>query len=165
VSAPTFVNGGRIEGAGQVIAPAIVNAGRIAPGSSPGLLTIDSDLQMETTSALEIEIDGALAGDFDVLAIKGDASLGGELSVARLAGYTPALGDSFTVMTMAGVRSGEFATTTFHDFGAGVRFSVLYNEHDVTLGVIAVPEPGTWVMLLAGLGLVVVVAGKRGQAR
>jgi hypothetical protein len=95
-----------------------------------------------------------------VLAIKGDASLGGELSVTRLAGYTPALGDSFIVMTMAGARSGEFATTTFRDFGAGVRFSVLYHEHDVTLGVVAVPEPGTWVMLLTGLGLVVAAAAR-----
>jgi hypothetical protein len=159
VTAPTFVNGGRIEGAGQVIAPGIVNAGSIAPGNSPGLLTIDSDLQLDPTSVLEIEIGGISAGDFDVLAVKGDASLGGELSVTRLAGYTPALGDSFIVMTMDGVRSGEFATRTFHDFG-GARFSVLYNEHDVTLGVIAVPEPETWVMLLAGLGLVLAAVKK-----
>jgi hypothetical protein len=103
-------------------------------------------------------------GDFDLLAITGDASLGGELSVARLAGYTPALGDSFVVMTFTGSGSGEFAVESFHGFGTGVVLSVLYNDHNVTLGVTAVPEPTTWVMILAGLGLVIGVAQRRRRA-
>jgi len=36
-------------------------------------------------------------------------------------------------------------------FGQGVLFDVIYNPKDVTLNVVAIPEPETWVMLLAGL--------------
>jgi hypothetical protein len=44
-----------------------------------------------------------------------------------------------------------------------VTFNVVYNLHDVTLTVVAVPEPETWGMLLAGLGLVGFAARRRGR--
>ncbi len=163
ISGQSFVNEGRIEGVGSVFLPAtgLVNAGLISPGSSPGRLTIEGDLQMQTTGVVEIELNGVSPADFDLLEIAGDATLGGELSVARLAGYAPALGDSFVVMTIQGSRTGEFAVESFHGFGAGVVFAVTYNDHDVTLGVTAVPEPATWIMILAGLGLVMGIAQRR----
>ncbi|MGH8636885.1 MAG: PEP-CTERM sorting domain-containing protein, partial [Burkholderiales bacterium] len=166
ISGQSFVNEGRIEGVGSVFAPAagLVNAGLISPGSSPGRLRIEGDLQMESTSVVEIELGGLSLGDFDVLEIAGAATLGGELSIARLAGYTPALGDSFVVMMIEGGRTGEFAVESFHGFGAGVVFAVTYNDHEVTLGVTAVPEPATWVMILAGVGLVVGIAQRRRRA-
>ncbi|MEQ6340322.1 MAG: PEP-CTERM sorting domain-containing protein [Gammaproteobacteria bacterium] len=54
-----------------------------------------------------------------------------------------------------------FSGLSVNGFGAGVAFNVLYNPHDVTLQVAAVPEAETWVMMLAGLGLVGFVARRR----
>jgi hypothetical protein len=56
-----------------------------------------------------------------------------------------------------------FAGLTTQGYGAGVTFNVVYNLHDVTLEVVAVPEPETWGMLLAGLGLVGFAARRRSR--
>ena len=48
-------------------------------------------------------------------------------------------------------------------YGAGVSFAAIYNPHDVTLVVVAVPEAQTWAMLLAGLGWVGVQLRRRGR--
>jgi hypothetical protein len=66
------------------------------------------------------------------------------------------VGDSFVVMTFGGDRlSGlGFDNVTWHGFDPLLTFDVAYNAHDVTLTVAAVPEPETYAMLLAGLGLV-----------
>jgi hypothetical protein len=65
------------------------------------------------------------------------------------------IGDSFVVMTFDELLgASEFDAVITHGYGAGVMFEALYNLHDVTLTVVAVPEPEAWVMLLTGLGFV-----------
>lgn len=161
VSGSSFVNTGLIQGGGTVITPTggMTNAGTIGPGNSPGHLTIDGDLIMATDGVVSIELNGV--ADFDLLTVIGDATLGGELDVVRLAGYTPTIGDSFIIMTFNDRHATTFGRVNFLGFGSGVEFNVTYREQDVLLGVAAVPEPETWAMLLGGLGLVGLVAGRR----
>jgi hypothetical protein len=110
-----------------------------------------------------LNFDLASHSSFDLLTVTGNATLGGTLDVWN-AGYVPVIGDTFTVMTF-----NDRAGTTFgnpvsvHGFGSGVTFNVVYDAHDVTLVVASVPEPETWAMLLAGLGLLASVARRRSK--
>jgi hypothetical protein len=79
-------------------------------------------------------------------------TLGGEIGVWNL-GYSPVIGDSCVVMTFdTRLANSTFSSVSTHGFGSGVNFDVIYNQHDVTLTVTAVPEPQSWAMLLGGLG-------------
>lgn len=157
----TFVNTGLIQGGGTVIGPAagLTNAGTIAPGNSPGHLTIDGDLIMASDGVVSIELGGV--ADFDLLSVTGDAALAGDLDIVRFGSYTPTVGDSFIVMTFNDRNGTTFDRVNFVGFGSGVVFDVTYRDQDVLLGVAAVPEPETWAMLVGGLGLLGLVARRR----
>jgi len=160
----TFVNDGTIEGAGRVITPmtGLLNSeGTIAPGlgGAPiGELTIQGNLTQSSDGIVVVELGGPSSGD--VLDVTGIATLAGTLTVLRLPTYAPAVGDAFQVMTFAS-RSGQFDQVSFNGFGSGVSFDVLYGATNLTLQVAAVPEPGTWALMLGGLGVVVLLARRR----
>ena len=103
--------GATLTGAGT-IGGSVVNAGTVAPGGSPGDLTISGAYTQAATGTLAIELDGATA--FDRLLVSGAATLDGTLAVERDSGFTPAEGDAFTFLTAAS-RTGAFATTTGGD--------------------------------------------------
>ncbi len=155
VNGTTFGNTetGVIGGNGSVFAQttALSNSGDINPGNSIGNLTIDGDLRQALTGTLNFELTSLAS--FDLLTVTDDVTLSGEIAVWNL-GYTPIIGDSFKVMTFDDRAGTTFNSLSVNGFGAGVAFNVLYNPRDVTLQVTAVPEAQTWVMLLAGLGLV-----------
>jgi T5SS/PEP-CTERM-associated repeat protein len=66
---------GRVEGA-------VINGGRVAPGSSPGILTIDGNYTQQAQGELEIEVGGTTPGvQHDKLVVTGAASLAGRLNV------------------------------------------------------------------------------------
>lgn len=78
------------------------SGGRIAPGASPGKLTLQGNLDLLTGSVLEIEIGGTNAGvDHDQLVVRNatTASINGRLVPILFGGFTPQLADTFTVVT------------------------------------------------------------------
>jgi DNA-binding beta-propeller fold protein YncE len=86
--------------------------GDASPGTSPGILTVAGTFPQAATSTLTVELGGVSPGtQHDVLAVTGNATLGGGLSVSLINGYTPAMGDSLTVVTF-GSRAGAFGTVT-----------------------------------------------------
>jgi len=155
VNNASFGNAGMIQGNGTVqtgLNGALLNSGTINAGSSTGHLTLDGDLTQAATAVLNVEL--ASLADFDLLTITDDVTLDGEIAVWN-AGYVPVIGDTFVVMTFDELLgASEFDAVTTHGYGPGVMFEALYNLHDVTLTVVAVPEPEAWVMLLTGLGFV-----------
>jgi uncharacterized protein DUF11 len=100
------LDGGRLLGSGTVAAPVTNNLGTVAPGASPGILTIAGAFTQGKKGTLELELNGTTAGTgYDVLAVTGAATLKGKLKL--LTGFAIADGQSFSPITW-GSRAGTF---------------------------------------------------------
>lgn len=128
--------------------------GTVAPGNSPGRMTITGSFELGASGVLELEIAG---GAHDQLFVGGDAVLGGRIALLFLGGYAPKAGDHFDLLSVGG------------SFAGGERVSVggladgwLYSlDFDLASGglaltslndaVAAVPEPPAALLLAAGL--------------
>ncbi|MBL8484136.1 MAG: autotransporter outer membrane beta-barrel domain-containing protein, partial [Rhodocyclaceae bacterium] len=80
----------------------------LAPGFSPGALTINGNLTLAPNSVLDIQIGGSAAGtQFDYIHVTGSASIAGTLNVSQYNGYVAPAGSQFAFMDFASV-SGSF---------------------------------------------------------
>ena len=80
--------GGRLSGNGTINGLVIQNNGLVAPGESPGTLTINGDYTQSETGTLEIEIFGSEIGtEYDQLVVNGTATLAGTLYIAPHANF------------------------------------------------------------------------------
>lgn len=130
---------GLIRGNGEVETADVVNQGTLAPGASSGTLTIDADLELQSTSVVAIELGGVTAGtQFDRLQVEHATSLDGELRVDVIDGFVPVAGQTFEAITFPSIL-GDFATVTGTDIGNGAILEKTLNADDVTLSVISPP--------------------------
>ena len=89
-------SGGTLNGTGSIGGTVTVNAGGVfAPGDSPGTITLRG-LTMMPGGTLDFEI-GDPARDHIFLTNNGNVSLAGILDISLLGGFTPTLGQSFSV--------------------------------------------------------------------
>ena len=96
------VQGGTVSGAGTIGGHLTNASGSIAPGQSPGKLTVGGDFQQQAAGTLQIEIGGMTQGEqYDVLAVDGNATVNGTLEVSLIDGFSPPGGQEFTVLTSA----------------------------------------------------------------
>jgi T5SS/PEP-CTERM-associated repeat protein len=101
---------GVLTGTGMITASGVTNSGALAPGNSPGSLTLNASLVLQTNSLLAFELGGYSSGvAYDFLSVSNAAKLGGALSVTFINGFggTITNGASFTLMTAASL-SGAF---------------------------------------------------------
>lgn len=84
------------------------NGGTIAPGHSVGQTHVAGDLTL-TSGALEIELGSAVSADS--LLIDGDATLGGNLNILTLGGFTPILGNNWQIIAADNILN-QFASIT-----------------------------------------------------
>ncbi len=113
LNASTLTSSGRLAGGGTVNG-SVDSSGAVAPGASPGTLTINGNYTQGVGGSLEIEVAGTAAGQFDKLAVNGNATLGGTLALQPTAGYAASSvpGDSVAFLTYGGTRTNPFAATT-----------------------------------------------------
>jgi hypothetical protein len=102
-AAGTFANAatGALTGAGtfDVSATTFSNDGTVAPGGSPGTLTFNGPFAMGATAVLGVELGGTTAGtQYDQVVVTGTGTLGGTLNVTLINGFTPTIGQVFTVV-------------------------------------------------------------------
>jgi hypothetical protein len=145
VTAGTLVNTsvGTIGGSGtlNVSTTAFTNRGHLAPGASPGILSITGTPALTDSGSIDIEIGGANAGtDYDRLAFAGLAPLAGTLHVGLINGFVPTPGQSFLVVTY-GSHTGALATFTGLDLGGGLSFLPQVSATGITLLTVG----QTWV--------------------
>jgi len=131
------VNGsGLLTGAGRIVGN-VVNSGTVAPGNSPGTLTITGNYT-QTTGVLLMEIASQTA--FDRLVVGGTANLGGTLQVLAT-GFSFDYGQQFQVL-QAGSITGQFASMTTSDPS---NFRVRFLQNGGTGTVLIAPTSYTLV--------------------
>lgn len=104
--------GGRLTGTNLITGAVTNSGGLLAPGLSPGGLTIDGRYVQTSGGTLAIEVAGADPGTgFDVLTVLGAAKLGGTLQVSLLNGYSLPAGIPFEFLSAASCLSSFEAFT------------------------------------------------------
>lgn len=165
-----LVNYGLLGGTGTVVGN-IISSGNVGPGNSPGTLSITGNYTQSASGTFTAEIGGLLAGtQYDVLNVSGTAFLDGLLNVSLYdlgSGlFAPQAGNTFDILT-ADLIQGSFSSLSFaalsdpNLFWRVDYFTDAIGTSDVVRLSVAqhvappapVPEPETWAMLLAGLGL------------
>jgi hypothetical protein len=143
---------GSITGSGMVVGDLENIEGTVAPGNSPGTLTVTGDFIQQAGGTLQLEIGGITAGTtHDVLAVGGTLSVAGALEVIFTGGYTPAAGDQFEVLDFSQLE-GKF-TLDLPELGAGLAWDTagLYSTGQLS---VAIPEPATLLLALLALAAV-----------
>lgn len=139
----TVYAGGTLGGNGTINAPVTVY-GKLAPGNSPGILTIDGDYTQAATGTLEIEVGGLTPGNgpdnHDQVVVSGVAALDGRLEVPIINGFVPNAGDEITFLTAGLGVTGEFNALTAPGLASAnpnVAVAIQYNANDVRLRFVA----------------------------
>lgn len=159
------LNGGTLKGTGTVQGSVIAGAGvnTIDPGFSPGVLTVNGNVTLSSTSTLAMEIGGLTQGTlYDYLDVNGTLTLAGLLNLSFLNDFQNSLGmgNLFTLATsdaavlggFSNVANGGFLTdmASLHTFSVHYGAGSLYNPNDVVLYAVT-PEPGRALLLMLGL--------------
>jgi autotransporter-associated beta strand protein len=165
------VNGGALGGTGSIGGAVTVGAATLAPGGSPGTLSIAS-LTLSGSSTTLIELGGATPGDgstfYDQVDVTGNATLAGTLTVTNFGGFDFAGGPYYILARGSG--SGAFAglpegatvlingsypgTITYNANWLGSQgASTLTGGNDVAIFNV-IPEPASMsILALAGLAM------------
>lgn len=147
-------------------ADAFVNSGTIAPGvDGIGTLMFAGNLQLSSSSIVEIELGDVLLDEMDQLFVQGVFGLNGDLEVSLSDGFIPRLGEEFEILQ--GVMSGAFQNIDSEFQVGNILFGISYYDYSVTLTalseieaapLLAVPEPSTAV--LASIGVIFVASSR-----
>lgn len=110
------INGGIVEGNGTITGNLVNNGGIVAPGHSPGKITVTGDYTQGADAEIDMQIAGAVSGTgYDKFIVKGAANLGGTLKISLLNGFKPTVGDVYTLVS-AGSFNGTFSKVTINGF-------------------------------------------------
>jgi hypothetical protein len=124
--------GGLVRGTAAVntAGASVTDNGITGPGTSPGTLSWVGNYAPRAGARLAIELGGLTAGtQHDVLAVSGNATLGGVLKISFVNGFIPVAGNTFTILTANNV-AGTFDVV---EEPANTSFVVTYNATSVVI--------------------------------
>ncbi|HFA49281.1 MAG TPA: T9SS type A sorting domain-containing protein [Bacteroidetes bacterium] len=137
----TFTNNGILKGSGTLVQNGTFTnsaTGVIAPGASPGKLTVTGDLDLGSGTYL-CEINGTGQGTtYDWLAVSGQATLTNATLTVDWGAFTPSAGDVFTLMTFGSRGGTTFGTVTIPAV-AGLSFTTSYTGTAVSISAALLP--------------------------
>jgi hypothetical protein len=118
------------------------DGGTIAPGESPGMTHVMGDLVLNS-GVLQIEVGGTGMGQYDMLVVDGETTLGGTLQVVpfNLGGglYAPALGDTFLlVASQNGFGTEMFDALDLPQLATGLEWALSTDTMSLALSVVEV---------------------------
>ena len=130
---------GSLFGNGGTVAAHLSSSGTVVPADSMiavGTLKVTGAYTQTAAGALDANIAGANAGQFNVLNVTGTATLGGTLNIGLLNKFVPVIGAEFEILTAKHV-NGTFATVNGTVINSSEHFTVTYNSDNVTLTVVS----------------------------
>lgn len=139
VTLPPVENLGLLTGTGT-IAAAVVNKGVVAPGSSPGTLSVQGTYTQGAGGALRIDLVGVGAAELDRLLVSGNAALAGTLAIQRSPSFIPPAAATFTFLHAHTV-SGMFTATSGGSVAGTHALVPRYELSSVRLVSTGVPPP------------------------
>ncbi len=154
-------DGGILRGDGGTITGDVVveDGGSVAPGLSPGIMTIDGDLDLFAGSILDIEFEGTAPGEFDLINVLGDVNSDGMFNlVLSFVDFTPVEDTVLSFLNVGGtLDTGFFANAMIEVVGLGAGSEFSFVETDGMLGIRAdtiapIPLPAGGVLLMSALG-------------
>jgi YVTN family beta-propeller protein len=147
-------NTGVISGTGTLSSP-VQDGGIVEPGDIPAVGVLktggNAPYAQSSTGAFEVTLGGLTAGtQYSQLTVGNSATLAGALNIRFANGFTPAINNSFTILTASNV-SGTFATINSPTLPQGLAWSVAYNPTSVMLSV-GQGSPATSALTITGGG-------------
>ncbi len=107
-------------------------SGQLLPGLSPGVLTIDGSVSLDSGSTLQLEITGPTVGiQYDQLDCNGSVRLGGTLDLQLSGEYVPTLEDTFQILNFASATD-SFDEVTGTAIGNGQFLEISYNPNGIS---------------------------------
>jgi len=144
---------GVVAGSGTILGSLTNAGGTVAPGNSPGTLSINGDYTQES-GTLAIELAGLVQGnDYDLLDVSGIAALnGGTLDVTLLEGFEPSEGDVFDILDASVISGAGFDSISLPALDEGLAWdtSGLMSSGSLVVSASVVPEPTAMVSFLLG---------------
>lgn len=163
----TVANNGTLAGTGTVNSVvAVANGGALAPGMSPGTLTINSNLTLNVSSLLNFELgphdingNGYVGGGTnDLIVVNGDLVLDGILNVTALPGWDTIVNTRTNIYRLLDY-TGTLTDNSLSfglmpgDVNAAYIDTSVFGQVNL---IVVIPEPSAIALLaVAGLGLLV----------
>jgi hypothetical protein len=161
----TSIQGGTLSGSGTIVGDVNNSGGNVIPidPGNPTTLTINGNYTQGPNGTLTIDLSGTGSGDFSVLAVTGNAILGGTVDFTAIGGFTPVAGDDFTFLTF-GSESGDFANMDFTGWNC-VQCTEVFGTNSLTLEVNRTPEPSIFLLLVMGIATMTILLKYRNAVR
>jgi len=145
---PFALNGGTLNGSGNITGNVNNVGGTVAPGFSPGTIAITGNYSQGSAASMNIELAGTSAGQYDLVNVSGAATLDGTLNVTLLS-FTPNNGDSWQPLTFAS-RSGDFATKNLPTFdGTHGSITSSYTPTSLVLTAVVTPQSSDLAIIVS----------------
>lgn len=168
----TIDAGGTLGGTGLIQSAGVVvlDAGTLAPGNSPGTLTVNANLAFSNSAILSFELNAsnmvAGLGINDLVTGVNDLRLDGILNVAWAGNILSEVndGDYWTLFQYGGLLEdyGVDLSSLPDISGLGLYWYIDTVSVANTVGLaVVIPEPSTWALLALGMGVVVGLARRR----